>query len=107
MGIARVGRRGTRIILGWLLAAGLALGVAHASAAEQRYVYDELGRLIAVIDPAGETTHYTYDEAGNLTSVSRASSAQVSIVSFAPTRGREGSAVTIFGTGFSGRRRTR
>jgi YD repeat-containing protein len=101
MRIARVGRRGTRIILGWLLAACLALGAAHAGAAEQRYVYDELGRLIAVIDPAGETTHYSYDEAGNLTSVSRASSAQVSIAAFTPSRGRSGDAVSIFGTGFS------
>jgi YD repeat-containing protein len=100
MRIARVGR-GTRIILGWLLAACFALGAAHASAAEQRYVYDELGRLIAVIDPAGETTHYTYDEAGNLTSVSRASSAQISIAAFTPSRGRSGDAVSIFGTGFS------
>jgi YD repeat-containing protein len=93
--------RGNRIIFGWLFAAWLALAAVAGIAAEQRYVYDELGRLIAVIDPAGETTHYTYDEAGNLTSVSRASSAQVSIVSFSPTRGRAGGTVTIFGTGFS------
>jgi YD repeat-containing protein len=95
------GRRGIRSIFGWLAAAALALAATAGLAAEQRYVYDELGRLIAVIDPAGETTHYTYDEAGNLTSVSRASSAQVAIVSFAPTRGRWGDVVNIFGSGFS------
>lgn len=35
------------------------------------YVYDALGRLIAVIDPAGEVTRYEYDAVGNVQSVSR------------------------------------
>jgi len=66
-----------------------------------RYVYDELGRLVAVVDPAGETTRYTYDEVGNIVSVSRQSSSQVSIVAFTPERGQVGDTVTIYGTGFS------
>jgi YD repeat-containing protein len=73
--------------------------VAHAGTIQ--YVYDELGRLIAVIDPAGETTRYTYDEVGNLTAVARNSSSRVSIVSFTPGRGQVGDTVTLFGSGFS------
>jgi YD repeat-containing protein len=73
-------------------------GVAHAATVQ--YVYDELGRLSAEIDPAGDTTIYTYDAAGNLLSVSRAASTQFQIIGFAPTRGTVGDTVTIFGTGF-------
>ena len=72
-----------------------------AQAATVQYVYDELGRLIAVIDPSADVTEYTYDEVGNLLSVSRQSSAQVSIVSFTPSRGQVGQVVTILGTAFS------
>jgi YD repeat-containing protein len=64
------------------------------------YVYDELGRLVAEIDPAGETTQYSYDAAGNLLSVSRGSSSQFRVVSFAPSRGVAGDTVSIFGSGF-------
>ena len=66
-----------------------------------QYVYDELGRLIAVVRLGGETTRYTYDEVGNIVSVSRQSSSQVSIVAFTPERGQTGDTVTIYGTGFS------
>lgn len=65
------------------------------------YVYDELGRLIAVIDPAGDTATYTYDAAGNILSISRYNSAIVSIIEFTPNSGPVGSSVTIYGTGFS------
>ncbi|MGH8702813.1 MAG: IPT/TIG domain-containing protein, partial [Burkholderiales bacterium] len=84
-----------------MLLAGLALAGLHAHAATVQYVYDELGRLIAVIDPATDTTEYLYDDVGNLLSVARRSSSQVSIVSFAPTRGTVGQAITIVGSGFS------
>ena len=87
-----------------LFAVAVSLAIALASfcaaAATVIYVYDELGRLVAEIDPAAETTTYTYDAAGNLLSVSRASSAQFRIVSFAPTRGKAGDQVVIFGSGF-------
>jgi hypothetical protein len=55
---------------------------------------------VAEIDPAAETTTYTYDAAGNLLAVSRGSSSQFRIVSFAPTRGKAGDQVVIFGSGF-------
>jgi YD repeat-containing protein len=82
------------------LAIALLLLCGAAGAATIQYVYDELGRLVGVIDPAGDTTRYTYDEAGNLTSVARNASSQLAIVSFTPAHGPVGTRVTIFGTGF-------
>ena len=78
----------------------LSLFAAGTQAGTVQYVYDGLGRLIAVIDPAGDTTRYSYDAAGNLLSVTRNSSSQLSIISFAPTRGGVGESVAIFGSGF-------
>ena len=85
-------------LLGLAILGGL-LG-APVFAATVLYVYDELGRLVAEIDPAAETTTYSYDGAGNLLAVSRASSSQFRIVSFAPTRGKPGDVVIIYGSGF-------
>ena len=65
------------------------------------YIYDDLGRLIAVVDPSGETVTYTYDAVGNILSISRFSSGQLSIIDFTPKEGPEGTSVTIYGTGFS------
>lgn len=64
------------------------------------YIYDELGRLSSVVGPT-ETATYSYDSVGNLLSISRSSSAQVSILSFSPGSGSIGATVTINGTGFS------
>ena len=65
------------------------------------YIYDELGRLKAVITPSGDTAIYSYDAAGNITSITRQSSNDVSVIEFTPDQGAVGTAVTIFGTGFS------
>jgi len=65
------------------------------------YVYDELGRLIAVTDPAGDTARYSYDAVGNILSISRYSSSTLSFISFNPTSGPIGATVTIYGTAFS------
>lgn len=65
------------------------------------YVYDELGRLKAVIVPSGETAIYTYDAAGNIVSIARQMSTEVSIIEFTPNEGAESASVTIYGTGFS------
>ena len=65
------------------------------------YVYDELGRVVAVIDVAGEAAVYRYDAVGNLLTISRYSSAVVSLIEFTPKRGVVGTGVTIYGTGFS------
>jgi YD repeat-containing protein len=65
------------------------------------YVYDDLGRLIAVIDVNGNAAEYSYDIVGNIQSISRLTSAQVSIIDFSPESGPTGALVTINGTGFS------
>jgi YD repeat-containing protein len=80
---------------GWPI---LTQGVASA---DITYVYDRIGRLIGVVDPASDTAVYHYDAVGNLTSISRQSSALVSLIDFNPASGPVGTTVTIFGTGFS------
>lgn len=71
------------------------------SAGDITYIYDDLGRLKAVVDPAGDTAVYHYDAVGNLLSISRHSSATVSVITFTPGSGAVGATVTIYGTGFS------
>jgi YD repeat-containing protein len=65
------------------------------------YIYDDLGRLMAVVDPTGDTAVYHYDAVGNLLSISRYSSSTVSVITFTPGSGAVGATVTIYGTGFS------
>jgi YD repeat-containing protein len=80
----------------------LALGLSATPAqADVRYVYDEIGRLIAVIDTGGDTATYTYDAVGNVLSIGRYGSSTVSVISFLPPTGPVGTTVTISGTGFS------
>lgn len=66
-----------------------------------QYVYDDLSRLIAVIDPSGDTATYTYDAVGDILTIDGYASSQVSIISLSPGSGPIGSTVTISGTGFS------
>ena len=66
-----------------------------------QYVYDQIGRLIAVIDPSGDTATYTYDAVGNILSIGRHASSAISVISFTPASGPIGTVVTIRGTGFS------
>ncbi|WP_187299424.1 IPT/TIG domain-containing protein [Nitrospira moscoviensis] len=85
-----------------LFSAALALaGVLSGSAADISYVYDHLGRLIAVIDPATDTAVYSYDAVGNLTGITRQSSGTLAVFQFTPSGGPVGTTVTIYGTGFS------
>lgn len=68
------------------------------------YVYDELGRLEAVVDPSASTNgiaKYAYDDVGNVTSISRQSATATTILDFHPKSGEVGSAVTIYGAAFS------
>jgi YD repeat-containing protein len=66
-----------------------------------QYVYDELGRLVAVVAPNGESAVYTYDAVGNLLSIARHAANAVTLVEFTPNGGPIGAAVTLYGTGFS------
>jgi YD repeat-containing protein len=88
----------------WFFSIGLvsmALVCGLSSAANISYVYDSLGRVIAVIDPATDTAVYSYDADGNLTGITRQTSATKSILQFTPSSGPVGTPVTIYGTGFS------
>ena len=44
------------------------------SAQGVRYIYDESGRLVGAIDPAGDAAAYSYDAVGNLLSITRSTS---------------------------------
>jgi YD repeat-containing protein len=66
-----------------------------------QYVYDELGRLVAVVAPNGESAVYSYDAVGNLLSIARHAANAVTIVEFTPNGALVGAGVTLYGTGFS------
>src|SRR5207237_2196146 len=89
-----------------LAAAGLALCVSASVFARQggttRYVYDENGRLHAVISPSGEAVVYEYDAAGNITAVRRLAADALVIFAFNPRAGIPGDIVTLVGVGFGG-----
>lgn len=65
-----------------------------------RYVYDEAGRLRAVISPNGEQAIYEYDAVGNLTAIRRLAAGALELISFAPHAGAAGDLVTFSGVGF-------
>jgi len=72
-----------------------------ATVASIRFVYDEIGRLRSVSDLGGDTATYAFDATGNIMSIERHSSSAVSISEVTPDRGATGTAVIIYGTGFS------
>jgi|GEM_PF-2263648 len=65
------------------------------------YSYDQLGRLVGVVDSLNGAATYSYDAVGNVTSIGRQSVSQVNVLSFSPVSGAVGSTVTINGTDFS------
>lgn len=84
----------------------LCLTIAAAVNAQQggltRYVYDDNGRLRAVISPNGEAAIYEYDPAGNITAIRRNAAGALELLGFSPIEGMPGTQVTIFGTGLGG-----
>lgn len=84
----------------------LAVRAAWAQATQPSifYVYDDLNRLIAVVDQQGNAATYSYDSTGNLLRVERFDAAQqpgpVRITLIMPTAGKVGAQVQVFGTGF-------
>lgn len=66
-----------------------------------RYIYDDNGRLKAVIAPSGEVALYSYDPAGNLTGIQRIPATVTTNLDFTPKSGAETDLVEIFGTGFA------
>lgn len=86
-----------------IVTAGLALGLlgTPSVAADISYVYDDAGRLRAVIDPATNTAVYVYDAVGNLTGITQQPSSTLAVLQFTPSSSPIGTTVTIYGTGFS------
>jgi YD repeat-containing protein len=70
-----------------------------------QYVYDPLGRLIAVIDQHGNVATYEYDAVGNILAIERVDASAIpgAVVIFLvlPNSGTAGTTVTIIGRGFS------
>nr|MDQ3013561.1 IPT/TIG domain-containing protein [Acidobacteriota bacterium] len=95
----------TPFLLGCLLGAiwlFTALPVSAQQGGTSRYVYDNNGRLRAVIAPNGEAAIYDYDPAGNFTAIRRLTANDLEIIEFTPREGAVGTRVTIFGVGFAG-----
>ncbi len=86
-----------------LLVAALLLWPVSAPGDQAQYFYDELGRLVGVIDGAGNVAVYTYDAVGNLLSVERFTTGTTGIGIFlvTPASGPVGIDVEIQGFGFS------
>lgn len=82
-----------------------AVCVASAQPPAVQYAYDELGRLVAVVDPDGNAAIYAYDAVGNLLSIQRVDAAtlpgRVAITALVPGKGKAGTTVSVLGKGFS------
>ena len=106
MNRALTGRRAVAFVV---VVAVASLGLPSLPAAaitqanEITYVYDELGRLQAVVDPAATNgvALYTYDNVGNLLSIARQSTTSTRIIDFHPKTAKRNTSVTIYGAGFS------
>jgi YD repeat-containing protein len=72
----------------------------YAQGSTTRYVYDDNGRLRAVIAPNGEANIYEYDAAGNFTEIRRNTANTLEALDFSPRECLPGIQVTIIGTGF-------
>lgn len=73
---------------------------ALAQGGTSRYIYDDNGRLRAVVAPNGEANIYDYDAAGNFTGIRRVASNFLTLFTFYPKQGVAGDLVTIIGLGF-------
>ena len=61
--------KGVKRGLSLLLPAILLVAVNPSQTQQVRYVYDDLGRLIAVIDQQGRMAIYEYDAVGNILAI--------------------------------------
>ena len=96
-------RKSVYVVLACALVAFLMVLPVTMQADQAKYFYDELGRLVGVIDGAGNVAVYTYDEVGNLLLIERftTSTTGIGIFLVTPASGLVGIAVEIQGFGFS------
>lgn len=85
----------------WVIAVLLLIGGISDVGAEVRYVYDEVGRLVLVVAPNGESALYRYDALGNILAIQRYAAGELAIAEFTPDHGPLGTIVTLYGVGFS------
>jgi YD repeat-containing protein len=89
-----------RLLCFLILVCGLTMPLVAKQSAI-RYVYDDVGRLVGVVDASGNSAVYHYDAVGNVTSIDRYTSSQVVVIALSPGTGLVGSTVKIQGSGFS------
>lgn len=93
--------RGGAAFLRPLLAFTLLLLACPCALATQ-YIYDNVGRLVAVVPPNGSNiTQYSYDASGNVLSIHSIPPSQLAVFTVGPQQGTPGSQITIYGSGFS------
>ena len=83
-------------VLLWVPSSTLAQGI--------RYIYDDLNRLVGVVDQQGNAAEYVYDAVGNILQIKRnnvPTGATLAITLVRPSKGPVGTAVHLFGKGFS------
>ncbi len=96
--------RARSVVVGLAMLFALASLAAPAPAQEIRYIYDDLNRLVGVVDQQGNAAEYVYDAVGNILQIKRFNvnpSANVSISLVTPSQGNVGTTVQVFGKGFS------
>ena len=86
-----------------VLVAALLLWPASAPSDQAQYFYDELGRLVGVVDGQGNVAVYNYDEVGNLLAIERFTTGTTGIGIFllVPSSAIVGTDVEVRGFGFS------
>jgi YD repeat-containing protein len=97
--------RSSAVAVAFVLIAALLAWPVPMQADTAQYFYDELGRLVAVVDGQGNVAVYNYDEVGNLISIQRlpagGGGGPIGIFFFSPSSGVVGTTVQIQGFGFS------
>jgi YD repeat-containing protein len=91
------------VMLALVLASGWLCNVRSLSADQAQYFYDELGRLVGVVDGQNNAAVYSYDAVGNLLKIDRFTSTggNVGIFFFTPSSSVVSKPVEIRGFGYT------
>ena len=81
--------------------AALAISLAACASAATQYIYDDAGRVVLATESDGSSIQYSYDAVGNLTTITRTGAGVLTVGTFSPASGPEGTVVSISGSGFS------